>query len=256
MGADRDRAPTDRAGETFRRQTFYCSLAPSDQQRGRPAPPLVLPLQEACDRTPLPSPEALGAVAVDFRELVTERTSVRDYAPGPVYLAELSLLLWCTQGVKEVWEEAATLRTVPSAGARHALETFLICNRVEGLDEGLYRYLPLTHELTPVRLGPAPQEECLEACLGQSMVHLAALTVIWAAVPYRMTWRYGERGYRYLYLDAGHACQNLYLAAEAVECGACAIAAFDDEKLDQCLGIDGAEAFSIYVATIGRKLVV
>lgn len=86
------------------------------------------------------------------------------------------------------------------------------------------------------------------------MVKNSAVTFFWAAVTYRMGWRYGERGYRYLFLDAGHVCQNLYLAAEAVGCGVCAIAAFEDDTLNQLLGLDGVEQFAVYVATAGRKI--
>ena len=68
-----------------------------------------------------------------------------------------------------------------------------------------------------------------------------------------MSWRYGQRGYRYLHLDAGHACQNLYLAAEAIGCGACAIAAFSDEAVDELLGLDGQSRFTIYLAAVGRR---
>lgn len=67
-----------------------------------------------------------------------------------------------------------------------------------------------------------------------------------------MTWRYSERGYRYLFIDAGHACQNLYLGAEAIECGVCAIAAFDDVIMNQLLGLDGESQFVIYLATVGK----
>ena len=81
----------------------------------------------------------------------------------------------------------------------------------------------------------------------------SGVVFLWTAVPYRMTWRYGERGYRDLHLDAGHVCQNLYLAAEAVGCGVCAIAAFDDDVMNDLLGIDGNDQFLIYLATAGKK---
>ena len=85
------------------------------------------------------------------------------------------------------------------------------------------------------------------------MYEQAAVVFIWTAVPYRMTWRYGERGFRDLHLDAGHVCQNLYLAAEATGCGTCAIAAFDDDDMNAILGINGSDQFVIYLATVGKK---
>jgi len=92
----------------------------------------------------------------------------------------------------------------------------------------------------------------MEASLGQQFVLHAGVVFLWVAVPYRMTWRYSERGYRELHKDAGHICQNLYLAAEAVGCGVCAIAAYDDEAMAALLGIDGVEQFVIYLATAGK----
>jgi SagB-type dehydrogenase family enzyme len=161
-------------------------------------------------------------------------------------------LLWCIQGVKHVEGGYATRRTVPSAGARHALETYLLVNRVTGLKPGLYRFLALEHKLLVHDLGPGVDERVMQGCLGQRMVLASAVTYLWVAVPYRMTWRYGQRGYRYLHLDAGHVCQNLYLAAQSVGCGACAIAAFSDQDLSRALGIDGESQFVIYIATLGK----
>ena len=167
-------------------------------------------------------------------------------------LAELSWLLWCTQGVKEVIPHQATLRTVPSAGARHALESYLLVNRVAGLRPGLYRFVAVGHQLLEIH---GPKEAGLlirEACLGQEMVTASAVTFIWTAVIRRMTWRYGARGYRYIFLDAGHACQNLYLAAQEIGCGVCAVAAFDDEAMNRTLNLDGEEQFTLYLATLGK----
>ena len=89
--------------------------------------------------------------------------------------------------------------------------------------------------------------------MGQRQVATSAVTFIWAAVPYRTVWRYSERSYRYLYLDAGHVCQNLHLAAESINCGICAIGAYDDDAADQLLGFDPPEMFVIYMASLGRR---
>jgi SagB-type dehydrogenase family enzyme len=184
-------------------------------------------------------------------EAIDRRRSVREYAAQPLPQESLSRLLWATQGIKRVMPGVATLRTVPSAGARHALETFVLANSVEGLEPGLYRYVASRHSLVARDNSPGVAQRAVKACLGQRFVESSAATFVWAAVPYRMTWRYGERGYRYLYLDAGHVCQNLYLAAESIGCGVCAIAAFDDEAMDRLVGADGFELFAIYVATVG-----
>ena len=169
--------------------------------------------------------------------LLKQRVSVRKYSQEPLSLEELSCLLWLTQGVKEVTRRPATSRTVPSAGARHAFETYILVNRVTGLQPGLYRFLALEHALIAVNLSAKIAEELTQACFGQKMVSTSAVAFFWAAEMERMTWRYTQRGYRYIHLDAGHVCQNLYLSGEAFGCGTCAIAAFEDETLNGLLGL-------------------
>ena len=262
MSAKRTRP--ERAGSDYMEQTTYKYSVPSDQSKGIPQPPLQAPyIGTPID---LPKPDEIEMQTVDLRTAIEGRVSVRRYDEEPLTLAELSFLLWCTQGIKGTKGGSyATLRTVPSAGARHAFETFLLINRVEGLESGLYRFLALEHQLVEVNLDPDIGKEITQACWNQRFVLTSAVTFIWVAVPYRMTWRYGQRGYRYMHLDAGHVCQNLYLAAEAVDSGVCAIAAFSDEDMSRLLDLgrerqtpnDGepykGDPFVIYVATVGKK---
>lgn len=246
-------------GAEFLRQTRYEHLEPSAQSRGKPQPPLEVPPAAGRDLVALPRPADLRVPSLDLRAAVDARRSRRSYSAQALSLEELSFLLWCTQGVRELLAPAgqgsppvATMRTVPSAGARHALETCLSVHRVEGLAPGLYRFCAVVHTLEPI-LERSVAEAMTEACLGQRFVERSAVTFAWTAVRERMCWRYGERGYRYLFLDAGHACQNLYLAAEAVGCGACAIAAFSDEAVNRLLGLDGEERFALYLAAVGKR---
>ena len=239
-------------GPEFIEKTQYQYLSVSDQRKGLPQPPL----QEGYDPEDvlidLPAPSEVQVRARELREAIETRSSVRRYAQRPLTFAELSYLLWCTQGVKQVEGAYATFRNVPSAGARHALETYILANRVEGLQPGLYRFLAIGHKLVQVSLEPGMANAITEACWGQRFVQQSAATFIWAAVMYRMTWRYGQRGYRYIHLDVGHACQNLYLAAESVDSGVCAIAAFVDQDMNRLLGLDGEERFVVYLATVGK----
>jgi len=239
-------------GHEFMVKTRYGNLEPSDQTKQVPQPPLEA-LYDQVNVIDLPMPEEIPAITIDFMAAIELRTSVRDYQQIPLSLLELSFLLWCTQGVKQVLGDKATLRNVPSAGARHAFETYLLINKVEGIKPGLYRFLALEHKLMEVTLTENIAEEITSACRGQKFVINSAVTFIWVADAARMTWRYGERGYRYLHLDAGHICQNLYLAAQVIGCGACAIAAFDDELLNDAVGIDGEEQFAVYVGTVGKR---
>jgi SagB-type dehydrogenase family enzyme len=145
------------------------------------------------------------------------------------------------------------VRNVPSAGGRHAFETYLLINRVKGVQPGLYRYLAFSHSLSPINTICGIVDRIMAACLGQAFVRSSAVTFIWSAVIYRMAWRYSERAYRLVHLDAGHVCQNLYLAGEQIGCGTCAIGAFDDQQMADVIGIDGVEEFVVYCATVGKK---
>lgn len=240
------------SGREFMEKTKYRYLGRSDQERGIPQPPLELPPDPGKRIIDLPEPASLHISPVDLRTAIEHRRSVRTYVRKPLTLAELAFLLWCTQGVQRVAGTYATFRNVPSAGARHAIETYLLVNDVDGLPPGLYRYLALTHRMQEVDTDPTLPARIMEASLHQQFVLHAGVVFLWVAVPYRMTWRYGERGYRELHKDAGHICQNLYLAAETVGCGVCAIAAYDDDVMGTILGIDRGEQFVIYLATVGK----
>ncbi len=242
------------SGRDFMEKTKHKNMGVSDQQMHLPQPPLSWSAEPVNPKVELPHPGDLAIGPIDIRTLITQRSSLREYADKPLSLAELSHLLWCTQGVKVAYDQQMTLRTVPSAGARHALETVLLINRVDGLEPGLYRYLALDHQLELISTLSDIAGRFAAACFGQRFIMNSAVTFLWVAVPYRMTWRYQERGYRYLHLDAGHVCQNLYLAAEAIGAGVCAVAAFDDDELNTLLCLDPEEAFVIYLAAVGKKV--
>lgn len=243
----------DSIGRTFLEQTKHHHLTRSDQMMGVRQPPLELPYDPKQPTVALPQPSACPVRTLNVDQAIQQRRSVRQYTDTPLSQAELSYLLWSTQGVREIMEGHATFRTVPSAGARHAFETYILANHIEGVTPGLYRYAALEHKLIETDLNPAIADQITAGCFGQRFVRTSAATFVWVAVPYRMTWRYGERGYRYLHLDAGHVCQNLYLSAESIDCGVCAIAAFDDDRMDELLRLDRELAFTIYVATVGKK---
>ncbi|MFW9992335.1 MAG: SagB/ThcOx family dehydrogenase [Candidatus Odinarchaeota archaeon] len=244
---------SQKTGQEFMKKTQYKYLEHSDQMRGLPQPPLELPHDPTKSVIDLPTPASIRVKDLTLRDAIERRQSVRKYSKQPLTLVELSWLLWCMQGVKEVIERPVTLRNVPSAGARHAFETYVLVNNVKDLQPGLYRFIAISHKLEEVNLDDSLASKLTEACLSQSMVKKSAVTFFLIAVAYRMKWRYSERGYRYLHLDAGHVFQNLYLAAENIDCGTCAVAAFDDEKLNELLGIDGVEQFAIYLAPVGKK---
>jgi len=247
------------SGQEFMNATRHARLQLPDQQRGLPQPPLEALPAVVGEAVVLPPPEEflsstrLGAAGTALGDLLARRTSLRAYAEAPLALDEFAFLLWATQGVKGLIERRATLRPVPSAGARHAFETRVRVHRVAGLAAGLYHYDALRHRLLPLATADDWDERLVAACYDQRFLAASAATFLWVAVPYRMTWRYSDRGYRYLHLDAGHVAQNLYLAAEAVGAGACAVAAFDDQAANALLELDGRDQFLIYLAAVGKR---
>jgi len=238
-------------GQEFIEKTKYKHLGASGQQTGVHPPSLEADFGKGGEKFDLSSPDRVES---ELKKYIDGRTSVREYRKEHISKDELSYLLWCTQGVKKVVDGMYTFRTVPSAGARHALETLVLVNNVRGLATGVYRYLALEHKIQEFATREAVADEIAHACFGQDFVKKSAVTFIWVAVSDRMTWRYSERGYRYILLDAGHVCQNLYLAAESIGCGVCAVGAYDDDAINKLLGLDGKNKFVIYIAAAGRKI--
>lgn len=244
-------------GPQFIRDTYYDRISKSAQEHGEPQPPLEIAMPEDAIQIPLPAIEDVDHPQMTLVKSILQRRSLRQYSQEKLTPGELSLLLYTCQGIQDLREgrnSKVTFRTVPSAGARHAFETFILINRVEDVEPGLYRYSALNHSLVQVNMQANIAKEVTAGCLGQKQVLNSAVTFIWAAVVERMAYRYVERGYRYLLLDAGHVCQNVSLVAEAINSGVCAIAAYDDEKLNEVLGLDGENMFAIYVAALGKKM--
>lgn len=229
-----------------RASSYQRGLSFPSRRGGRPLPYKEFPGRLAW--VELPRPEASGGPAL--WSVMAARRTERTYAPAAVTLAEVSQLLWAAQGVTG---SDARFRTVPSAGARHPFETYLVVNRVTGLEPGLYHYHVPTASLEFLARGELG-ESLARAALDQDMMAKAALNVILAAVVGRGTWRYHERAWRYLYLDAGHIVQNLALAAAALDLGLCPIGAYYDGEVDELLGLDGEEETVLYMASIGRRL--
>ncbi len=192
-------------------------------------------------------------ITKDFTSVLLDRKSDRVYTDEPISLLELSYLLFMCQGVKEIkGDHYATMRTVPSGGARHAFETYLIIRKVDGLKEGKYHYLPLTHELEYLGRIENMDQSIEDTLLGQNWAKKASVIFYFSFVPYRCEWRYGIHAHRPALIDAGHVGQNLYLSATALNLGGCALAAFDDDCCDKLFGLDGNEEFVVYAMPIGQ----
>jgi SagB-type dehydrogenase family enzyme len=223
------------------------------QSRGEAPPPVQKPPAPDSRLVALPSEINANIASIDLATAIDRRKSRRRFLADPLTLQELAFLLWAAQGVRALQHEAAVLRTVPSAGCRHPFETYLVVQRVTGLDSGIYRYLPLDHALVLERTAGADIAERLTAAThGQRFAGEAAVAFIWTALPARTEWRYAEASYKVIAIDAGHVCQNLYLACEAIGAGACAIAAYSQDLMDELIGVDGYDEFVIYMAPVGK----
>ncbi|MFH1924753.1 MAG: SagB/ThcOx family dehydrogenase [Planctomycetota bacterium] len=233
------------------RQTI--DFSQTGQGRGVHPPPIEKPFAPDAQRVDLVPPDRFESIeGVDVLSAIRNRKSRRNFGRRPLTLEELSFLLWAAQGIKQRIDRFTALRTVPSAGARHALETYLCVFHVEGLDAGFYRYLPLEHQLLFEFHEDRASEKLAEATLDQSFTGKSAVTFIWTTIPARMEWRYDLAAHKVIAIDAGHACQNLYLACEAIGAGTCAVAAYHQELMDQLLRIDGEDEFTIYLAPVGK----
>ena len=224
-------------------------LERSDQQEGVPLPERQKPCPEGARKVALPEPEFGGLSDVKLVDAMMNRRSRRKYTEVPLQLAELSFLLYAAQGVQKELAKAS-LRPPASAGARHPFELYVAAFRVVGLTPGLYRYLPFDHQLCLVGERPDLQKAAEEALLDQGWD--SAVTLFWTAIPYRTEWRYTVASPKLIALDAGHSCQNLYLACEAIGCGTCAIGAYDQAKCDAFLGVDGMDELTVYAAPVGK----
>lgn len=234
----------------------------TDQSLGRQPPPLEKPHDPDTSESAyfqLPYPDEWQRID-DFGlvRAIRERKSHRVFRKQSLSIEELAFLLWATQGIRQIVNAGTALRTVPSAGARHAFETYLCIQNIEGLAPGIYRYLPVDHQLMTISNKSLPltpdslRDRLTDATYGQSFAGRAPVAFIWSVIPYRMEWRYGLAAHKVIALDAGHVCQNLYLAVHAVGCGACAIAAYNQMLMDQLINVDGEEEFAIYMAVAGK----
>jgi SagB-type dehydrogenase family enzyme len=225
----------------------------TDQSRGKNPPPIETPYdaQKKCIDL-IPIEDIKNIKSIDLTTAIANRKSHRIFKNTPLTLKEVSYLLWATQGIRQIVNPGSALRTVPSAGARHAFETYLCVLNVKEIEPGIYRYLPVDHKLLFEFTLKDLETRIVEATYGQSFTGKAPISFIWTTIPYRMEWRYHLAAHKVIAIDAGHVCQNLYLAVEAIGAGTCAIAAYNQEIMDRLLKLDPDEEFAIYMAVVGK----
>ena len=239
----------EKVGDLYHQETKYRRDA---MPRGgldwahQPSPYKEFPV--ALKHVPLHPPEQKGGKPI--WEAIAERRSQREFSPHSITFPELSQLLWASQGITvRAW--GYDFRAVPSAGALYPIETYVVVNRVNELNPGLYHFDIKENQLILLKEGNLGGNLC-SAGLGQEMLEEASCIFVWTAIVERSKWKYRQRAYRYIYVDAGHIGQNLYLAATAMNLGCCTVGAFYDEEVDRLIGIEGREEISIYLGAVGR----
>jgi len=195
----------------------------------------------------LPKPSSPG-MPLDLA--LHRRKSVRSFETEPLTQDHLSYLLWACTGITRR-ERGFEFRTAPSAGGLYPIETYVVVNNVEDVAPGIYHYHIPDHALELVRKG-ALGPEVGRSALDQDLCAKAPLVLIWTGIFERSRWKYDQRAYRYVYLDAGHLAQNLALAAVALDLGSCQIAATYDDEVNELLGVDGEEESVLYLSVVGR----
>jgi SagB-type dehydrogenase family enzyme len=236
-------------GDTFQRETKY--------QRGRlpggwldwASKPETYKQYPSAPKVRLSRPQLTGGAPV--WDVVRQRRSVRTFQDTPLKEAELSQLLWAAQGITRAIRDFG-LRTAPSAGALYPVETYLVIHSVEGIEPGVYHYSVETHELDQLKVGDF-RAAVARAALDQKIAYRANVVFVWTAVFERSKWKYKQRAYRYVYLDAGHIAQNVALGAVALGLGSCQIAAIYDDEANALLGVDGIDESAIYMTVVGRE---
>lgn len=234
-------------------KSYFTKQVETDQQKDMPQPPLQKPYDDSEEVIELPIVDKSIITKDDIFQCILDRKSHRNYLDEEITLEELSYLLMMTQGIKEIkGNNYVGLRAVPSAGGRHPFETYLVVLNVKGLEKGIYRYLPLEHKLLFIKEEEALDEKIVEGVNRQKFAGDAAVTFIWACIPYRTEWRYADRTYKIALLDAGHIGQSLYLACETIGLGTCAIASYNQKLIDDLIDVDGEDEFAVYISPVGR----
>jgi SagB-type dehydrogenase family enzyme len=237
-------------GDKFQKETKYSRFSLGGGSLDWRNQPNLYKTYPKSKKIILESPKYLLKVTLD--EVLKKRRSIRNFSKKPITKEQLSYLLWASTGIQRE-EHGFNYRTAPSAGALYPIETYLIVNRVKDIPEGIYHYSIKGHAIEELRSGDFGSE-ISHAALEQDMCKYSSVVIIWTAIFNRSKWKYGERGYRYIYLDAGHIAENLALASTSLGLGSCQIAALFDDEINELLGVDGGEESVIYMSVVGNLI--
>jgi SagB-type dehydrogenase family enzyme len=213
--------------------------------RSYPAP-VAAPLPENISSGELALPPPRYDSGTSVEQAILKRRSIRTYSEEPLTIADLSQLLWAAQGITS----PEGFRTAPSAGALYPLEIYVVAGEIRDLAPGIYRYRPRSHALLLITAGDK-RDALYAAALHQLPVREAPVDIVIAAVPERITGKYGERGIVYIYLEAGHAAENICLQSVPLNLGTVPIGAFEDTEVKKILGL-GETELPVYIIPVGK----
>ena len=235
-------------GDTFQEETKYTrGKLPGGPLIWNSKPKTYKSYPEA-PRVDLDPPDKGGGASL--WQVIAHRRSIRNFKNTPLEREHLSQLLWATQGITRE-EMGFEFRTSPSAGALYPVETYVIAHNVENVDQGIYHYSVRDHKLEQLKKGDF-RMDIAKAALDQDMAYAASAVFVWTAVFARAKWKYGQRAYRYVYLDTGHIAMNFALTAVALGLGSCQIGALYDGESNALLEIDGVEESTLYMSVVGH----
>ena len=239
-------------GKEFMERTRYPDFSTVDMILRVPEPLPEHPVPADAKVIRLPSPKRIRVPDIPVRTAIEGWEPVGFFSRSSLDMKELSFLLWCTQGVRKAAGDGTGMRNVPSSGERHPIDTYFVAGEIEGLPTGLYRYLPSTHQIMALREDSDLPFAMGTASMNFKVITRAAVTFLWAAVPYRSVWALGNRGYRSIFIEAGHICQALIMASACIGCKVHPIDLFHDRMIVQLADLDPESQWPLYVAAVGK----
>ena len=234
-------------GDNFQKETKYQRDNMSGKSLDWASKPKLYKNYPDCVKIELSDIDPLSDTSL--HDILKKRKSIRDYQNKSLSREQLSYLLWASTGISRK-EGSYEFRTAPSAGALYPIETYLVVNNVEKVNPGVYHYNIKNHYLELLKKGDYAVETA-KAALEQRMCIESSVVFIWTAIVQRMKWKYDQRAYRYIYLDAGHIAENLALAVTSLELGSCQIGALYDDEVNEIIGVDGTDESVIYMSVVG-----
>ena len=239
-------------GKEFMEKTRYPDYSTVDMILRVPEPPPELPVPKGTKPIKLPNPNRIRIPDMPVREALESWEPVGFFSRSSLTMKELSYLLWCTQGERKLEGSLTNIRNVPSSGERHPIDTYFMVGEIEDLPTGIYRYLPGTHRIMAIREDSDLPFSMGTASMNFKVITRAAVTFLWAASPYRSVWALGNRGYRSIFIEAGHICQALIMASACIGCRVHPIDLFRDQMMAQLAGLDPESQWPLYIAAVGR----